>query len=99
MTPDPCPLTTDHRKLITPDQRHRACIQLVHDQLGGRGQLVGDGDHGDVQIVARRVSLTTVIGQGGNAGYADGDVDDAVSPRPAEAGGSMAGNFSDSWGD
>ncbi len=67
-----------------PDDGDGNAAGLAHDQLGGRGQLVGDADLGDLQLPARGVGGAPQVDDRGHAGAADGHVGDASAPGPAE---------------
>ena len=63
--------------------RDRDTPRLALHQVRGRGDLVGDGGHGDLQDVAERVGLAAVIPQRDDARGADGVVGLSGPPRPA----------------
>ena len=58
-------------------------VSLPFDQVGRRGDLVGDGDLGDDQLVAVPVLRPRVAVQHRQAGGADREVGLAVAPGPA----------------
>ena len=66
------------------DQDRRLHSVLGPDQIGGGGELVGDGDPSRAQLPAGRVAAATPVVERFEAGAADGDVDLAVAPRAAE---------------
>src|SRR4051812_6143672 len=57
---------------------------LAHHQLGGRRQLVGDGDFRCLQRAPPSVFGAPQVDDGGDARAPKGDVDQAASPRAAE---------------
>ncbi len=60
---------------------HRYRSQLALDQIGGRGDLVGDRHLGDQQLVAVPIDRAGVAVQHGHAGRADCGIGLAVAPR------------------
>src|SRR6266850_2356053 len=62
----------------------RNAIELAHDRLGGAGQLVGNGEDGGLQRPAGGILLAQIAEDGREARHADGDVDEALAPRPPE---------------
>src|SRR5580765_6516964 len=77
------------RRTVADDREaadHRAwnAARLPHDELGGAGELVGDGDLRRAKLVPRRVTLTAEVEERREAGDADRDVRRSLSPRPAE---------------
>src|SRR5207237_6241363 len=71
-------------KCRTTDGRGRYSGRLAEHKLGRRGKLVGDGDHGRVQLVPRGVTLTLEVEQRPDPGDADRDVSRSLAPRSAE---------------
>src|SRR5207245_5216963 len=65
--------------------RRRDPIELAHDELGGRRQLIGGGQHRSLQLVSVFIPGAAVVGQAGDPGSADGHVDLALSPSASEA--------------
>jgi hypothetical protein len=65
------------------DHGGRCERRLADHQLGGRGDLVGDGWGGDLQDRAVGVGLAGQVHQGGQPGAADRDVGLALTPGPA----------------
>ena len=63
--------------------RNRDTGQLALHQIGGGGDLVGDRDLGDDELVAVHVVRSGVAVQHRQPGRADGGVDLAVAPGPA----------------
>ncbi len=61
----------------------RPAVELALDQVGGRGELVGDRRGGDRQLVAVLVGAPGVVVQHVEAGGADRDVGLPVAPGPA----------------
>ncbi len=60
--------------------RYRHLVTLSLDQIGRGGQLVRHGHLGDVQLVAVRVGLATVVPDRVQPGRAQGDVGQPVAP-------------------
>ena len=58
--------------------------RLAHHQLGGRRDLVGDRDLGDLQLAAERVGRVAQVDDRGDAADADRDVGEALAPGPSE---------------
>ena len=67
-----------------PDDGHRNARGLAHDELGGRGDLVGHADLGGLELPTEGVGGAPEIDHGGHPGAADGHVGDALAPGPAE---------------
>ena len=67
-----------------PHDGDRDATVLAHDELGRRGQLVGDADLGGDELAAARIERAPQVDDGGHAGAADGHVGDAAPPGPAE---------------
>ncbi len=63
--------------------RDRDAGRLLLDQVGGRGDLVGDGSHRDLEQVPERVGLAAMVAQRRDPGRADRGVGLAGSPWPA----------------
>ena len=59
--------------------------RLAEGQLGGGGELVGDGPNGRAHDPAVGVGRAAQVVERQEPGHADGDIDDAPAPRPAEA--------------
>src|SRR6266571_687699 len=68
----------------TADDRRGYPVELAHDGLGGRGELVGEGEYRGLQRAARGVALAEVAAERGEAGDADRDVREPLAPRAAE---------------
>src|SRR3954453_13286795 len=66
------------------DEHDRLLGGLAASQVGGRGELVGDGDLGDAELATVGVELPAQVLQYVDAGCADRDVGDAEAPWPAE---------------
>ncbi|CFS32244.1 Uncharacterised protein [Mycobacterium tuberculosis] len=60
--------------------RHRRRGQFAFDQVGGRGDLVGDCDLGDHQLIAVWVADTGIVAQHRQTGSADCGIGLAVAP-------------------
>src|SRR5438045_2844412 len=74
------------REVEAADDRGRDLRELAHRELGGAGDLVGDGDHRRVELVAGRVATALQVEQRAEAGHPDRDVGRAHPPRAAERG-------------
>ena len=57
---------------------------FAHEEAGGRGEFVGDGENGGLQLLAVTVALAAEIAKNWNARSADGDIGEAKTPRAAE---------------
>ena len=66
------------------DERDGAAGGLAEGELGGGRQLVGDGADGRAHDPAVGVGDAAQVLERQQPGHADGDVDDAPAPRPAE---------------
>src|SRR5215831_19878141 len=66
------------------DDSYGNTVELAHDGLGRRGQLIGDGEDGRLQHVAGGVLLAQVALQRLEPGHPDGDVREPLAPRPSE---------------
>src|SRR5919108_5999279 len=72
------------RQRQTAHEGGRDAIELAHHRLGGGSQLVGDGQDRGLQRPTGRIALAEIAAQRREAGHADGDVDEALAPGPAE---------------
>lgn len=72
------------RDVEATDDSDGDAVELVHDGLGGGGQLVGEGHDGDLEVVALGVDFADVGAQGVHAADADGDVGEGIAPGTAE---------------
>src|SRR5436309_816487 len=59
-------------------------VELAHHRLGGRGELVGEGENRRLQRPPRRIALAEIALERREAGHADGDVGEALAPWPAK---------------
>ena len=66
------------------DDRDGAAGGLAEGELGGGGELVGDGADRRVHHAAVGVGRAAQVVERQRPGHADRDVDDAPAPRPAE---------------
>ena len=66
------------------DERGGPAGGLAEGELGGRGDLVGDGPDGRAHHPAVGIGRAAQVLERGDPGHADRDVDDAPAPRPAE---------------
>src|SRR5690242_13169998 len=66
------------------DHRGRDSGRLAEDELGRRGQLVGNRDHRRVEPVAGGITLTLEVEQRPDPGDTDGDIGCPLAPGPAE---------------
>ncbi len=57
---------------------------LAHDELGGGRHLVGHAHLGRHEVASHGVRGAPQVHDRGQAGTADGDVDDTLAPGPAE---------------
>ena len=69
---------------VAADHGHRHLVELAHDELGGRGQLVGDGEDRRLERVAVGVRHAEIGLEGAEPGDADRHVDETLPPGPAE---------------
>ena len=68
-------------------------VELAHDEAGGGGEFVGDGDGGGAKLASLGVFEAAVVEHGVDSGDADGDVDGAFAPRTSEGVGDDYGHF------
>ena len=74
-------------------QDRRGPVQLAHDEAGGGGEFVGDGDGGGAKWTALGILHTSIVQDGVDAGDADGDVDGSFPPGPAKGVGDYDGDI------
>ena len=78
--PSPRRTTTGRARARSRPARRR----LAHHELGGRRDLVGDRHLGDLEHAPGRVGRVAQVDDRGDAAHADGDVGEALAPRPPE---------------
>ena len=59
---------------------YRAAVDLALNQVGGRGDFVGDRNHRHLQGASETVDASGVIIEHGDAGGADRDIGDTKAP-------------------
>ena len=81
--PGPCSPGGQHPLGEPPHDRDGSAAELAGDQLGERGQLVGDGRRGHRELVAVGVGPAGEVVEGLEPGRPDGEVGLAGAPGPA----------------
>jgi len=71
-------------EVIAANEDDGRALVFAHEQAGGGGEFVGDGQDGGVQRLLIAILRAPKIDQRGNSGGADGDVGETETPRAGQ---------------